>query len=54
MKPQGYDLSSYDDVKANSSDILGAVSSQRMPPGNPWPAEWVQRFQNWINGGFLK
>jgi hypothetical protein len=54
MKPRGYDLSDYDAVKAKSADILAAVKNQVMPPGNPWPSAWVQLFQNWINGGFVK
>lgn len=52
MKPRGYDLSSYDDVKAKSAAILAAVSNKSMPPGNPWPQNWVDLFQAWINGGF--
>jgi hypothetical protein len=54
MKPRGYDLSDYDDVKAKSADILTAVQTKHMPPGHPWPSAWVDRFQAWINGGFLK
>jgi hypothetical protein len=54
MKPRGYDLSSYDDVKAKSADILGAVKDQSMPPGRPWPQDWVDLFQAWIEDGFLQ
>ncbi len=54
MKPRGYDLSDYDDVKAKSAAILTAVKNKVMPPGNPWPPAWVDLFQAWINGGFQK
>jgi hypothetical protein len=54
MRPRGYDLSNFDDVKAKSADILSAVQNKRMPPGNPWPPEWVDLFKAWITGGFVK
>lgn len=47
-----FDLSNYDDVKDNASDILDSVKAGRMPPGKPWSADKVQKFQDWINGGY--
>ena len=54
-----FDLSSYDDVKANSAAILDRVSRapgspgiMPPPPRSPWSAAWVQLFQAWINANF--
>ena len=47
-----FDLSSYDDVKKNASDILSSVKAGRMPPGRRWSPDKVQKFQDWINGGY--
>ena len=46
------DLWSYDDVKENAAAILDSVSKGRMPPGNPWPADKIDLFKQWIQGGF--
>ena len=46
------DLWSYDDVKEHANDILGAVENGRMPPGSPWPADRVDLFKQWIQGGY--
>jgi hypothetical protein len=45
------DLWSYDDVKGNADAILDSVSNGRMPPGDPWPADRVDIFKQWIAGG---
>ena len=45
------DLWSYDDVKNNADAILDAVSNGRMPPGQPWAADRVDMFQQWVDGG---
>jgi hypothetical protein len=54
-----FDLSSFDDVKANSAGILDRVSRapgspgiMPPPPRTPWPPAWVQLFKAWIAGGF--
>ena len=44
-------LWSYDDVKSNAAAILDSLSNQRMPPGAPWPADKVDLFKRWIDGG---
>lgn len=42
MKPRGYDLSSYDDVKAKSADILGPPKINRCHRGNLGPRRgWI-------------
>jgi hypothetical protein len=46
------DLWSYDDVKENADGILDSVSNGRMPPDDPWPADKVDIFKQWIQGGF--
>jgi hypothetical protein len=57
MKPAGIDLSNYDDVSANSADILNrlkARDSSMMPPAKsdgPWPDEWTDLFERWIKEG---
>jgi hypothetical protein len=48
-----FDLWSYEDVKTNANAILDSVSNQRMPPGRPWSADQVERFRQWIQGGYL-
>jgi hypothetical protein len=45
------DLWSYDDVKNSADAILDSLSNGRMPPGNPWPADKVDLFKQWIQGG---
>jgi hypothetical protein len=50
-----FNLWKYDDVKTNADGILAAVKSGRMPPRNEnrrWTPGKVQKFQDWINGGF--
>ena len=56
-----FDLTSYDDVKNNSADILqrlkgvgGAVMPPPPPKGDgPWSADKIALFKSWIDGGFL-
>jgi hypothetical protein len=45
------DLSSCQSVQQNAQEIYDMVSSGQMPPGSPWPTEWVQNFQEWMNEG---
>ncbi|MDJ0616046.1 MAG: ferritin-like domain-containing protein [Calothrix sp. MO_192.B10] len=51
MKRRGLDLSSYQDVKVNAQNILDAVSSGFMPPGNPWSQSQIDTFKRWIELG---
>lgn len=46
-----FDLWSYDDVVAHSTDVLDRVRSGSMPPDGRWPAEQVEVFRRWIDGG---
>ena len=47
-----FDLSSYDEVRANAAAIQGRLANGTMPCDGAWPPENVARFQAWIDGGF--
>jgi hypothetical protein len=46
-----FDLSSYDDVAANSDAILGRLRDGTMPCDGAWPEEQVDLFQRWVDAG---
>jgi hypothetical protein len=54
MGSQGLDLTSYDQVQLSAGPIYGQVSVQAMPPGQPWTADMVQTFLNWMSDGYPK
>lgn len=51
----GMDLSSYETVRDNADLILERLQSVSSPmppePRGPWPAEWIECFQQWITNG---
>jgi hypothetical protein len=47
-----FDLSSYDDVRANAGPIHAAVARGNMPCDGAWPAENVDLFQAWVDAGY--
>ena len=47
-----FDLSSYDDVRANADSIHSRLADGSMPCYGAWPRENVQRFRAWMEGGF--
>ena len=47
-----FDLSSYDDVRANAEPIYERLANGTMPCYGPWPADHVERFRAWIDDGF--
>jgi hypothetical protein len=47
-----FDLSSYDDVRANAERIYQRLADGTMPCYGPWPADRLQRFRTWIDSGF--
>ena len=49
-----FDLWSYDDVRANAEAILERVKAGTMPCDGEWPAEWVETFERWTDGGMAK
>jgi len=52
MNDQGINLSDYNDVKSNADDILDSVKAGRMPPGRRWSPDKVQKFDDWMKGGY--
>lgn len=46
-----FDLSSYDDVRANAEAIYQRLASGSMPCDGGWPADDVERFRTWIDSG---
>jgi hypothetical protein len=46
-----FDLSSYDDVRANAEAIYEKLAAGSMPCDGRWPAEDVERFRSWIDNG---
>jgi hypothetical protein len=47
-----FDLSSYDDVRANAESIYERLADGTMPCYGRWPADNVERFRTWIDTGF--
>ena len=47
-----FDLSSYDDVRANAERIYERLADGTMPCYGAWPADNVQQFRRWIDDGF--
>jgi hypothetical protein len=54
MRAQGLDLASYDDVRTHAADIYQQTAMGNMPPGSPWPADYVTTFLNWMNAKYPK
>jgi hypothetical protein len=48
-----FDLASYNDVRTNADNIYEQLSKGSMPCYGPWPADDVQRFRSWMDGGFV-
>src|SRR5262249_23628462 len=46
-----FDLSSYNDVRANAEAIYERLAAGSMPCDGRWPAEDVERFRTWIDNG---
>jgi hypothetical protein len=46
-----FDLSSYDDVRANAEAIYERLAAGTMPCDGRWPADDVERFRTWIDNG---
>ncbi len=45
------DLSSYDDVRANSDTILSKLADGSMPCDGAWPQDRIDLFRSWVNTG---
>ena len=46
-----FDLFDYGDVADNADAIVGSLRSGQMPCDGPWPADQVDRLQEWIDAG---
>jgi hypothetical protein len=46
------DLSKYEAVKANASDIYNVLSDGSMPPGEPWSEDKVALFKQWMDENY--
>jgi hypothetical protein len=46
-----FDLSSYDDVRANAEAVYARLADGTMPCDGAWPAEDVERFRAWLDQG---
>ncbi len=46
-----FDLSNYDDVRANAQRILAAVAGGTMPCDGRWPEDRVALFRSWTDAG---
>lgn len=46
-----FDLSSYDDVRANADKILATLAAGSMPCDGRWPADRVALFRGWVDAG---
>ena len=46
-----FDLSRYDDVKANGEEIYGRLADGSMPCDGGWPADRVALFRQWVDEG---
>jgi hypothetical protein len=40
------------DDHGNARKVFAMLSAQRMPPDGPWPQDWLDTYQNWIDTGF--
>jgi hypothetical protein len=48
---RAFDLSDYADVVQHADAILEALQSGKMPCDGAWPADQVQMFRRWVDGG---
>ena len=46
-----FDLFDYDDVFDNADAIVGTLRSGQMPCDGAWPADQVDKLQQWIDAG---
>jgi hypothetical protein len=46
-----FNLSSYEDVRANAEEIYARLAEGSMPCDGEWPPDKVERFRAWIDSG---
>jgi hypothetical protein len=49
---RAFDLSEYDDVKANAVTIHERLQDGSMPCDEPWPGDHVALFKQWMDEGY--
>lgn len=49
MKPFGFDLSKYEDVKARANRIYQRLKEKAMPCDGAWPDADIAKFKQWID-----
>ena len=48
-----FDLSQYEDVKSNAAGIYDRLADGSMPCDEPWPADNIDLFRQWMDDGYL-
>jgi len=48
---RAFDLWSHDDVVAHADAIAARLADGTMPCDGSWPADRVERFRQWVQGG---
>ncbi len=51
MKPNGIDLSSYEQVKEHGQDIYARLIAKEMPCDGPWSDAQMEKFKQWMDSG---
>jgi hypothetical protein len=51
MQGYGLDLSSYEEVKAQASEIYGRLEDGSMPCDQAWPPDRLALFKRWMDEG---
>jgi hypothetical protein len=51
MKPNGIDLSSYEEVKKHGQDIYARLAAQEMPCDGGWTEKDLKKFRDWMDSG---
>lgn len=46
-----FDLSEFEDVRANAQEIYERLVDGTMPCDDPWPAERLATFKQWMDSG---
>ena len=49
-----FDLWRYEDVKENATGILERLEAGDMPCDEAWPAEQIEAFRSWMQGGMAR
>jgi hypothetical protein len=47
-----FDLSNYDQVRANAERIYAVLHDGTMPTDGAWPADRVALFKHWMDAGY--